>query len=152
MQVISQILTPGRTLCCAPGVSKKRLFQTIASLIAEDQLSINTSEVFNQMIAREKLGSTGLGSGIAIPHCRVDNCSYPLGSLVTLDTPIDYDAPDDQPVDLIFALLVPQEAQQQHLDILAAIAGLFRQPAFCKALRKARDSEELHRIATTWDL
>ncbi len=152
MHFLTEILSPGRTVCRAPGVSKKRLFETIARMISEDQPSLSYEDLFDHLIAREKLGSTGLGEGIAIPHCRVENCSYPLGSLVTLDTPIDFDAPDEQGVDLIFALLVPQEAQQQHLDILAAIAGLFRQPDFCKALRQASDSGELHRIATTWDL
>ncbi len=151
MRSLSQILTPGRTLQGAPGVSKKRLFQTVAGLIAEDQISLPQTEVFNHLIAREKLGSTGLGKGIAIPHCRVPNVISPLGCLLTLDAAIDYDAPDEQRVDLIFALLVPEEAQQQHLDILAGIAGLFQQEAFCSALREAGDSADLYRIATTWE-
>jgi nitrogen PTS system EIIA component len=147
---LTTILTPGRTLCRAPGVSKKRTFQTIARLVSADQLALPDNEIFNRMIAREKLGSTGMGQGIAIPHCRVDNCSHPLGSLITLDTPIDYDAPDGQPVDLLFSLLVPQEANQQHLDILAGIASLFQQPEFCKALRAAEDPEQLYQLATQW--
>jgi PTS system nitrogen regulatory IIA component len=150
MHPLAQILTPGRTLCRAPGVSKKRLFETIARMIAEDQFSLPHTEIFNQLLAREKLGSTGLGQGIAIPHCRVDNCTHPLGSLITLESPIDFDAPDDQPVDLLFVLLVPQEAHQQHLDILASIAGLFQQEEFCRELRAAKDATQLHRIATTW--
>ena len=74
MQDLSDILTPARTLCGAPGVSKKRLFETIAGIIAEDQPSMAYDSVFDQLIAREKLGSTGLGQGIAIPHCRATNC------------------------------------------------------------------------------
>ena len=151
MQTLAQLLTPGRTLCRAPGVSKKRLFETIALLICEDQQALQHTEVFNQLIAREKLGSTGLGQGIAVPHCRVDSCTRPLGCLVTLAEPIDFDAPDDAPVDLLFALLVPTEAQQQHLDILASIAGLFQQPAFCAQLRATGDAGTLYSIATTWD-
>ena len=149
MHIMSQILTPGRTLCRAPGVSKKRLFETVAKLISEDQLSLPYDEVFSQLIAREKLGSTGLGQGIAIPHCRISNCSHPVGTLVTLESPIDFDSPDDQPVDLLFVLLVPAEANQQHLDILAEIARLFSQPDFCRQLRQATDSDTLFRLATT---
>lgn len=148
MQILSQILTPGRTLCHAPGVSKKRLFETIARLISEDQLSLPYEEVFAQLIAREKLGSTGLGQGIAIPHCRISNCSHPLGTLVTLESPIDFDSPDQQPVDLLFVLLVPAEANQQHLEILAEVARRFSQADYCRQLRQAPDSETLFQLAT----
>ncbi len=150
MQPLANILTPGRTLCRAPGVSKKRLFETIARMIGDDQLFLPQTEIFGQLIAREKLGSTGLGDGIAIPHCRIENCTHPLGSLVTLESPIDFDAPDGRPVDLLFVLLVPREARQQHLDILAGIAGLFQQADFCQGLRSAQTAAELHSIATTW--
>ena len=108
MHVLSQLLTPGRTLCGVTGVSKKRLFETIARAIGDDQMSLPASEIFTQLIGREKLGSTGLGQGIAIPHCRIGNCTKPLGTLVTLDSPIAFDAPDDKPVDLLFVLLVPE--------------------------------------------
>ncbi len=150
MQALAKILTPGRTLCRAPGISKKRLFETVARMIGDDQLSLPHTDIFNQLIAREKLGSTGLGDGIAVPHCRVDNCTQPVGSLITLDSPIDFDAPDDTPVDLLFVLLVPQEAHQQHLDILASIAGLFQQAEFCQQLREAQTPAELFATATTW--
>lgn len=148
MQSLVNILTPGRSLCRAPGGSKKRLFETLARIISEDQPSLTSDEIFTQLIAREKLGSTGLGQGIAIPHCRVGPCSQPLGALVSLAQPIDFDAPDDQPVDLLFALLVPGEAHQQHLDILANVAGLFSQEEFCRRLRAATDDQALYDIAT----
>ena len=151
MSFLKKILTPERTICHAPGVSKKRLFETIARVISEDQPSLVYEEVFSQLIARENLGSTGLGQGIAIPHCRVDACPEPLGTLVTLEQGIDFDAPDDQPVDLLFALLVPGEAHQQHLDILAGVARLFSQGGFCQQLRKATDSEALFNLAMEQD-
>ncbi len=147
MQTLEKLLTPGRTACRVPGVSKKRLFETLAKTISTDQLSLPYGEVFAQLIAREKLGSTGLGQGIAIPHCRVDNCIHPIGTLMTLQDPIDFDAPDDQPVDLLFALLVPAEAHQQHLDILANIAKLFSNGDFCKQLRAASDDQSLYQLA-----
>ena len=150
MQALSELLTPGRTVCKAPGVSKKRVFDSLATLIAEDQISLNQHEVFTQLIAREKLGSTGLGQGIAIPHCRIANCTHPIGTLMTLDKPVDFDAIDNEPVDLLFALLVPDEATQQHLDILAGVARLFSQGEFCLALREASSDEALYAIATEW--
>ena len=150
MQALSQLLTPGRTVCRVPGVSKKRLFETIARTISEDQVSLAYDLVLSSLISREKLGSTGLGQGIAIPHCRIDNCTHAVGTLFTLEEPIDFDAPDGQAVDILFILLVPAEAQQQHLDILSGIAGLFSQAAFCKEIRGAGDAATLHDIATHW--
>tara|TARA_R110001599_G_scaffold65838_2_gene185938 strand:+ start:189442 stop:189900 length:459 start_codon:yes stop_codon:yes gene_type:complete len=149
---LNEILSPARTICHAPGISKKRLFETIARVISNDQPSLVYEEVFGQLIAREKLGSTGLGQGIAIPHCRVDACPEPLGTLVTLEQAIDFDAPDDKPVDLLFALLVPGEAHQQHLDILANVARLFSQGSFCQQLRAAKNSDELFTVATNRDV
>jgi PTS system nitrogen regulatory IIA component len=147
---LTDILTPGRTVCHAAGGSKKRLFETIARLISEDQPALPYPEIFSHLIARERLGSTGLGKGIAIPHCRINHCPRPLGSLLTLEEAIAFDAPDGQPVDLLFVLLVPEEAQQEHLDILAHVAGLFSQDAFCQALRQAGDADALYRAATGW--
>jgi len=146
-----EILTPARTACQVPGVSKKRLFETIARIISDDQPSLDYEEVFAHLIAREKLGSTGLGQGIAIPHCRLESCPRPIGTLVTLEQGIDFDAPDEQPVDLLFALLVPGEANQQHLDILAEVARLFQKADFCRQLRAARDAQSLFELATQQD-
>ena len=150
MQILRKLLTPERTVCSAVGVSQKRLFETAAHTISDDQLSLPYDLVFSSLIAREKLGSTGLGGGIAIPHCRVANCTHAMGTLMTLETPINFDAPDGKPVDILFVLLVPEEAQQQHLDILAGIAGLFSQEDFCSALRGASNAQELYSCATDW--
>ncbi len=147
MQAEAAILAPGRTLCHAPGTSKKRLFETIARLISEDQPSLAYDDVLDHLIAREKLGSTGLGGGIAIPHCRIGNCERALGTLVSVEEPIDFDAPDDQAVDLLFVLLVPEEATQEHLDTLARIARVLSQSEFCQQLRAAGNSEALYALA-----
>ncbi len=147
MQTMAQLLTPERTACQVPGLSKKRLFGTLAQIISDDQPSLPQDLVFDQLIAREKLGSTGLGGGIAIPHCRVDNCSSAVGCLITLSEAIDFDAPDNQPVDLVFALLVPDGEHQQHLDTLAGIARLFSQASFVKGLREAADADALYQAA-----
>ena len=147
MQALNQILAPDRTICRAPNVSNKRLFETIARIFSDDQPSLTYDKILDQLIAREKLGSTGMGQGIAIPHCRVTECVEPLGAILTLEEAIPFDAPDDQPVDLLFILLVPKEAHQQHLDILAEIARLFSQEDLCKRLRAARDNHSLYNIA-----
>ncbi|GAB3310865.1 PTS sugar transporter subunit IIA [Haliea atlantica] len=150
MQILAQLLTPERTLCRASGSSKKKLFETLAELIARDRSELSQSEVFTQLVARERLGSTGLGGGIAIPHCRIPGCQEPLAALVSLEEPIDFDAPDDMAVDLLCVLLVPDQAHQEHLDILARIARLFSQGAFCEALRDADSNDKLFRAATEW--
>ena len=150
MSTLSTLLTPGRTVCRAPGTSQKKIFETAARIISDDQISLPYDLVFSRLIAREKLGSTGLGDGIAIPHCRVNNCTHAMGTLLTLETPIDFDAPDGKPVDILFVLLVPEEALQQHLDILAEIAGLFSQADFCNMLRGAKDAQTLFTGATNW--
>ena len=96
MPFLNQILTPERTACSVPGVSKKRLFETIAKIVCADQPSLPYDDVLGKLIAREKLGSTGVGGGIAIPHCRVSSCTAPTGTLLTLAEPIPFDAPDEQ--------------------------------------------------------
>lgn len=147
MPFMNQILTPERTACAVPAVSKKRLFETIATIVCADQPSLPYDDVLDKLIAREKLGSTGMGGGIAIPHCRVNDCTAPIGTLITLEAPIPFDAPDELPVDLLFVLLVPVEAHQAHLDILANIARLLKLDDFCSELRAARDNRELYDIA-----
>lgn len=147
MEALTEILTPTRTVCQVAGVSKKRLFETIAQTISDDQPDLDAEDVLDQLLARENLGSTGLGQGIAIPHCRVDHCAQPLGSLFTLEEPIPFDAPDDVPVDLLFVLLVPAREHQEHLNILAHIAQRFSQSDFCEQLRACDTSQQLYALA-----
>lgn len=151
MPALDQILTPARTVCRAPGISKKRLFETIAEIVCADQSSLPYDDVLNRLIAREKLGSTGVGDGIAIPHCRVTSCDQPIGTLITLEEAIPFEAPDDKPVDILFVLLVPEEANQQHLDILASIAQLFSEQPLLNKLRNATDNQTLYEIACNWE-
>jgi PTS system nitrogen regulatory IIA component len=144
---LSTILSPRRVLCGAVGGSKKRTLETLAQHIAADQPGIDPDELFRSLIAREKLGSTGIGNGIAIPHCRLPNCSGTLAALITLQTPVDFDAIDDKPVDIIFALLVPEEANEEHLKTLAALAERLSQPAYLAGLRNAADADALYQAA-----
>lgn len=144
---IQSILAPRRTLCGVEGGSKKRTLEILANLIAQDIPTLNADDLFRRLIARERLGSTGLGHGIAIPHCRIENCTGTVGALIKLAHPVDFDAIDGEPVDIVFALLVPEEATDDHLQILATLAGLFSDTEFRNQLRRATSDEELCQMA-----
>lgn len=145
---IDTILTPERCFCDLPGVSKKRFLTTISELIATETGSLSADHIYSALLAREQLGSTGIGNGIAIPHCRVADCKSITGALVTLSEGIDFDAIDSRSVDLLFVLIVPAEETDEHLKVLGALATLFHQDAFCKQLRQAKSPMELYEIAT----
>lgn len=143
---IEDILTPGRSLVDVPGGSKKRVLEQIANLIARDLPEIDAITVFEALVAREKLGSTGFGNGIAIPHCRLPGCLTPISALLRLEAPVDFDAIDGAPVDLLFVLLVPEAATDEHLELLRQIAGLFDRPDIRERLRQANSAEALYQV------
>ena len=146
---MEDILTPGRCLCAIEGHSKKRLFYRISELIADDAPGVDADAVFHALMAREQLGSTGLGQGIAIPHCRVSGCREVMGVLVTLREAIDFDAMDDRPVDLLFFLVVPDARDDDHVRTLASVATLFSDGDFCLTLRNTRDRDDLYAVTIT---
>jgi len=137
MNALQKLLRKENLLCRVDAASKKRCFEIAASHIAQQQPALSEELVHTKLLAREKLGSTGLGQGVAVPHCRVEGCHSPTGYLITLDNNVDYDAPDGMPVDLLFVLLAPLEATQEHLDLLADVARCFSDTAFCHGLRSA---------------
>ncbi len=141
---LETILTPGRSLVNVPGGSKKRVLEQIASVIARDLPDLDGQTIYESLIAREKLGSTGFGNGIAIPHCRLPGCSTPISSLLKLSTAVDFDAIDGAPVDLLFVLLVPEAATDEHLELLRQIASMFDREDVRERLRQAQDSESLY--------
>lgn len=143
---LENILTPGRSLVNVPGGSKKRALEQIANLIGKEVPDLDTQTVFESLIAREKLGSTGFGNGIAIPHCRLKGCVNPVSALLHLDAPIDFDAIDGAPVDLLFVLLVPEAATDAHLELLRQIASMLDRPDVREKLRKAPDNESLYQV------
>ena len=107
---IDNILAPELTLCKVPASSKKRVLEFIAERIHFQDEILSDTQIFNNLVSRERLGSTGIGEGIAIPHCRLEGLDRVIGVLMTLEEPVDFDAIDNQPVDLVFALIVPKEA------------------------------------------
>ncbi|MCP5215883.1 MAG: PTS IIA-like nitrogen regulatory protein PtsN [Pseudomonadales bacterium] len=145
---IEQFLSPECTLAGVQGGSKKRLFETIAKLVSSQHPEIDTEATYDSLLERERLGSTGLGDGVALPHCRIVNCKQIIGFLLQLTESIDFDAIDGQPVDLVFVLLVPQEAVGEHLLALQAIAEKFGQQEFRSSLRQAQNNEQLYLAAT----
>ena len=130
--------------------SKKRALEEISRLLTGHAEFVSEKDVLTSLINREKLGSTGLGKGVAIPHGRLKGLESAVAAFVKLSHPIDYDAADEQPVDLIFGLLVPQDATSEHLQILAKIAEMFQDEEHTAAMREATDSQALHELLTRY--
>ena len=143
---LETILTPGRSLVNVPGGSKKRALEQIANLISSQVPELEMQDVFEALIAREKLGSTGFGNGIAIPHCRLEGCDTPVSALLHFEKPIDFDAIDGAPVDLLFVLLVPQAATDAHLELLRQIASMLDRKDVRDKLRSAPTNEALYQV------
>jgi len=129
--------------------SKKRLFEQIG-LLFENSRQIPRARVFDSLFDREKLGSTGLGYGVAIPHGRIKTIKEPVCAFVRTAAPIAFEAPDGQPVSLVFAMLVPEHATEAHLEILSELAQMFSDPAMREGLASAADAESAHRLITEW--
>jgi nitrogen PTS system EIIA component len=137
---ISEILSPDRIVCNVAINSKKAALENLAGLIASADSEITQSEVFESLIAREKLGSTGLGHGIAIPHGRRKGGSRTIGAFMLLESGVQYDAIDQKPVDLLFGLLVPEASTEEHLNILSKLAQMFSDNNIVSQLRACNSS------------
>jgi len=142
------LISETRIGCGFEIASKKRLLETLAELLASDQPRLLPEVVFERLLERERLGSTGLGHGIALPHARVKDLTESIGAFVQTTRGVDYDAADGEPVDLAFALLVPEAANEEHLQLLAHLASLFSDPAVRARLREADSSAALLRVLT----
>jgi PTS system nitrogen regulatory IIA component len=140
---ISEILTPDRVTCDIAVSSKKAALEALAGMIADTDEELTQPEVFESLIAREKLGSTGLGNGIAIPHGRQKGSTKTIGAFMRLQLGVTYDAIDHQPVDLLFALLVPEESTDAHLQILSKLAAKFSDAKALNKFRECKNNEQL---------
>jgi len=143
---VRELLTEARTHSEVQASSKKQLLDQVAQLAAAGCDSLNEQEVFDALVAREKLGSTGIGNGIAIPHCRLQGCESPVSALLHLEAPIDFDAIDGAPVDLLFVLLVPKAATDAHLELLRQIASMLDRKEVRDKLRSANSNEALYQV------
>jgi nitrogen PTS system EIIA component len=144
---IQSLLTPERTCGGLAANSKKGALELIAQLIAKDIPTIDADDLLRRFLARERLGSTGVGHGIAIPHCRIHNTSGAVGALITLTHPVEFDAIDAEPVDILFAMLVPEDAHDEHLKNLAALASALTRSEFRQRLRSASNNIALYDAA-----
>ncbi len=141
------ILSSDATLASLNISSKKRLLQEIAQ-VAEKVYDLPSKDVFNAMQERELLGPTGMGNGVAIPHARIAGTDTVKGLFLKLEKPIEYEAVDQQPVDMVFALLAPKGAGAEHLKALARVSRLLRNPDICQKLRSSDDASVLFTILT----
>ncbi len=167
---INQLITPDRVKCLSGINSKKRTLESLSHLLGSGTKGIEHMDIFHQLIERERLGSTGLGRGVALPHARLSGKQnkpnsttefspehtpeytqeYTLGSFIKLDKGIDFDSTDLQPTDLLFGLLVPEEYTDEHLQVLATLANMFSDADFCEQLRHCHTDEELYTRLTEW--
>ena len=149
MNLIAKLLPPANILLDLDVTSKKRVFEQ-AGLLFENNQGIARSTVFDSLFARERLGSTGLGQGVAIPHGRIKGIKEAIGAFVRLSTPVPFDAPDGLPVNLAFVLLVPEQATERHLQILSELAQMFSDKALRERLASDPDVASLHQHITAW--
>ncbi len=149
MNRLASILPSAQVLVHVDATSKKRAFEEIG-LLFENLHGLNRALVTDSLFARERLGSTGLGHGVAIPHGRIKGLKAPMAAVLQLAQPIGFDAPDEQPVSLLIFLLVPEAATQKHLEILSEIAELLSDTALRAKLNGSASAAELHGLIASW--
>lgn len=150
MTKLAKILQPNNVVLDLEVSSKKRAFEQVG-LIFENNCSIARSNVSDNLFARERLGSTGLGHGVAVPHGRIKGLKAPLAAFVRLAEPIPFESPDGQPVNLLIFLLIPDHVTQQHLEILSEIAEMFSDDAMRAALSTDADQASVHQRIVSWE-
>ncbi|PCH65925.1 MAG: PTS sugar transporter subunit IIA [Gammaproteobacteria bacterium] len=131
--------------------SKKRVLEELSQMLAANTKVTTAEKIFHALLDRERLGSTGLGKGVAIPHARVPNITHTIAAMMTLEHPVDFEATDDQPIDIAFALLVPEESGDHHLQHLARLATLFRDADACQKIRGCQNAEEIFELLVSID-
>ena len=150
MNEIAGLLPVANILVDLDVANKKRLFEQVG-LMFENNHGINRTQVYDSLFAREKLGSTGLGQGIAVPHGRIKGLPEALGAFIRVREPIPFDSPDGRGVTQAFVLLVPEHATDRHLQILSELAQMFSDRVFRERIAAAPDAAAVHRIFETWE-
>jgi nitrogen PTS system EIIA component len=150
MNRLAAILPASNVLVDVDASSKKRVFEH-AGLLFENNHSISRAAVTDNLFARERLGSTGLGHGVAIPHGRIKGLKNPLAAVLRVQQPIGFDAPDDEPVTLLIFLLVPEAATQRHLEILSEIAEMLSDRELRERLKTEPEAATVHRLIADWE-
>jgi PTS system nitrogen regulatory IIA component len=150
MNLICKLLSPSNVVLNLSAQSKKRVFEQ-AGLLFENNQGIARNKVFDSLFARERLGSTGLGQSVAIPHGRIKGLREPVAAFIRMAEPIQFDAPDGKPVVILIVLLVPEQATQAHLEILSELAQMLSDPAFRESLQSAAEATDVHRLLANWE-
>jgi len=150
MSLLSKLLPVANVILGLDVTSKKRVFEHVG-LLFENALGIGRGHVFDALLARERLGSTGLGHGIAIPHGRIKGLREAAGAFVRTSAPIPFEAPDGNPVQLIFVLLVPEKATDLHLQILSELAQMFSDKEVRAQLAALPDARDVQRLISGWE-
>jgi nitrogen PTS system EIIA component len=149
MNRVARLLAPTHVVLDLAASSKKRVFEQ-ASLLFENHQGLERGRVFESLFARERLGSTGLGEGVAIPHGRIKGLREAVAAVVRVKDPIAFDAPDGQPVRLLIFLLVPENATEEHLEILSEVAELLSNPSIRNTLLTTEDPTQISRVLASW--
>ena len=142
---VDELLSPDRMILGLRSASKRQLFQELSG-VAATATGLDQAAILTALTQREKLGTTGIGEGIAIPHARVRDLKSLVGFFARMAAPVEYDAVDDAPVDLVFLLLAPDDAGTAQLKALARIARLLRDPEICARLRTEQETGNLHEL------
>ncbi|MBD3669385.1 MAG: PTS IIA-like nitrogen regulatory protein PtsN [Gammaproteobacteria bacterium] len=143
---ITDLVSKDRITLGVDCASKKKALEYVSEVLSQDRQDVSSGEVFDCLIGRERLGSTGMGKGIAIPHCRLKGNNQTFAALIRLKDGIDYDSVDGEPVDLILAMVVPEDATEEHLQTLAQLAKMFSDASLVDRLHKATDSQSVYDI------
>ncbi len=143
MLIAALLINPDNIQCQNSATSKKRAIENISHLLAANTGLVSADAIFQALFDRERLGSTGLGKGVAIPHARIPGLTHAIAVMMTLDTPIDYDAADKQKVDIIFGLIEPEDDDVHHLEHLARIVTLLRDPKICQSIRQTTNADKM---------
>jgi PTS system nitrogen regulatory IIA component len=149
---LTQLISKDSVVCNADVSSKKRALEFLAELLAKASASADAFVIFQHLTDREKLGSTSLGHGVAIPHARTSGSDRAIGAFIKLEQGIDFDSPDNKPTDLLFALMVPEHYTDEHLEILSGLASRFSDETLCQNLRSSKTSTELYDRLTGWQV
>ncbi len=152
MLIAALLINSTNIRCHASVSSKKRALEKLSMLLAQNTEDISQEQIFNALLERERLGSTGLGKGVAIPHARLPNLKHTVAAMLTLDEPVNFDAVDSKPVDILFGLLVPAgEDNAKHLQHLSRLVKLFRDAEICQQIREANSAERIFEILLSAD-
>lgn len=151
MLIAALLINADNISCHDSATSKKRVIENLSQLLAANTEATTADTIFQALLDRERLGSTGLGKGVAIPHARIPGITHTIAAMMTMDSPINYESADNKPVDIVFGLLVPEDGNDQHLQQLARLVSLFREEETCTKIRQANDAEQIFEILLASD-